>query len=203
MDITKILMNQLGEKGLSAMAEKIGADKSQTASALEGIMPTLLGAMSNNTKNPDGATGFLGALDRDHDGSILDDISGFITTSDSGPGEGILKHVLGGNQQQVENGLSQKTGLSSGQIGNLLKIAAPILMGYLGRQKKQESNSTGFDLGGLTGLLGGLAGQADQGTGLDLSDVMNMVGGLTGGNKTSSPSAKGGIGGLLGKLFGR
>jgi hypothetical protein len=97
MDITQLLLSQLGEGGVDAMASKIGADKSQTTSALEGIVPTLLGAMSSNTKSESGASGLLGALDRDHDGSVFDDVAGFIGNSDNGPGEGILKHVLGGN----------------------------------------------------------------------------------------------------------
>ena len=109
------------------MANKIGANSQQTSSALEGIVPTLLGAMSNNSQSKSGASGLLGALDRDHDGSILDDVSGFIGNSDNGPGEGILKHVLGGNRNTVENGLSAKTGLNTSQVGQLLKIAAPLI----------------------------------------------------------------------------
>lgn len=54
MDITQLLLSQLGDGGVDAMAQKIGANKSQTASALEGIVPTLLGAMSNNTKSESG-----------------------------------------------------------------------------------------------------------------------------------------------------
>lgn len=195
MDITKIIMDQLGENGLSAMAEKIGADKKQTASALEGIMPTLLGAMSNNSQSESGASGLLGALDRDHDGSILDDITGFITGGDNNSGSGILRHVLGDNQSAVEQGLSAKTGLQSNQISSLLTMVAPILMGYLGKQKKQSNNqSGGFDLGGLSSLLGNWAGEADKNTGLDLNDILKVVGGL--GGKSS-----GGLGGLLGNLF--
>lgn len=201
MDITKILMNQLGENGLDALASKIGADKGQTSTALEGIMPTLLGAMSSNTKSPDGASGLLGALDRDHDGSILDDLTGFIGNSDGGAGAGILKHVLGGNQPVIENSLSQKTGLNTSQVGNLLQMVAPIVMGYLGKQKKEQASS-GFNLGGLSDLLGGLSGDADKGTGLDLTDIMNVVGGLTGGNSNQSGENSGGIGGMIGKLFG-
>jgi len=138
MDITKILMSQLGDNGIDALANKIGANKGQTTSALEGIMPTLLGAMSSNTKSSDDATGLLGALDRDHDGSILDDLTGFISKSDGDAGAGILKHVLGGNQTVVENSLSQKTGLKFSQVGNLLQMIAPMIMGYLGKQKKNK-----------------------------------------------------------------
>ena len=199
MDIAKLLLAQLGNGGVEAMAGKIGANSQQTSSALEGIVPTLLGAMSNNSKNESGASGLLGALDRDHDGSILDDISGFIGNSDNGPGEGILKHVLGNNRNTVENGLSAKTGLNSGQVSKLLKIAAPLIMGYLGKQKRQQSS--GFDLGSIAGLLGGMSNTSDKNTGLDLGDILQVVGGLSGGN--SGKQSGGGIGGILGKLFGR
>jgi len=50
MDITKTLLSQLGDGGLEAIASNIGADKQQTSKALEGALPTLLGAMANNTK---------------------------------------------------------------------------------------------------------------------------------------------------------
>lgn len=161
-------------------------------------MPTLLGAMANNTKSESGASGLLGALDRDHDGSILDDITGFINQGDSAQGDGILKHVLGGQRTVVESGLSQKTGLNSSQMSGLLKMVAPILMGYLGKQKK--SQSSGFDNGSITDLLGGLASESHKNTSLDLGDVIDIVGGLTGGG--SSKKSSGGLGGMLGKLFG-
>lgn len=87
------------------------------------------------------ASGLLGALDRDHDGSILDDVAGFIGNNDNSAGDGILKHVLGDNRNTVENGLSAKTGLNSSQIGQLLKMAAPLIMGYLGKQKNKKDQA--------------------------------------------------------------
>ena len=196
MDIMKTLLDTLGDNGISDMASKVGANKEQTKSALEGIMPSLLGAMSSNTKSANGASGLLGALDRDHDGSILDDIGGFINQDEHEDGGKILSHVLGDKQSNVEESLSMKTGMGGSQVNKLMKMAAPLLMGLLGKEKRNSASSGGFDLGGLSGLLGGFANQADQSTGLDLGDVMDLVGNL--GN-----SKKGGLGGLLGNLFGK
>jgi hypothetical protein len=198
MDITQLIMSQLGDNGLESIAKSIGANKEQTTNALGGVVPSLLGAMTKNTNSKEGAQGLLGALDRDHDGSIFDDITGFLGNFNAGPGDGILKHVLGDQRPSVENGLSQKTGLSSSQMGNLMKIVAPLIMGYLGKQKREQSS--GFDLGGLSGLLGGLTKTADNNTSLDLGDILNVVGSLSGGGQAQKG---GGIGGLLGKLFGR
>lgn len=68
---------------------------------------------------------------------------------------GILGHVLGGSQGQVAEEVSQKTGLGVGQVAQILMMLAPIVMGYLGRQKQEQN--VGPD--GLGGLLGGLLGQ--------------------------------------------
>ncbi len=197
-DISNQLLGQIGHQGIQDISRQIGADEDQTTRALSGIIPTLLGAMATNSKTESGANGIFSALDSDHDGSILDNITDFIGNYNQGPGEGILRHVLGRNQPVVESGLSAKTGLDSSQISKLLKIAAPLIMGYLGREKRTNNNQ-GFDLGSISDLLGGLTRESDQSTGLDLGDILNVVGGLT-DNKTQR---SGGIGGLLGKLFGR
>ena len=191
------VLGNLGPDAIASISQQIGAKEEETTNALSGILPTLLGAMANNSKTPEGAQGLLGALDKDHDGSILDNVGDFLGNYQNGPGEGILNHVLGNNRPIVEQNLSQKTGLNSSQIGNLLQIAAPLIMGYLGKQKRQAGGS-GFDIGSIGNLLGGMTREADSSTGLDLGDVLNIVGGLTGGQQSRS-----GLGGLLGKLFGK
>ena len=87
-----------------------------------------------------------------------------------------------------------------------MKIAAPILMGVLGQQKQQQGVS---DSSGIGSLLGGLMGGGSSqnsgassiltsildadGDGSIIDDVAAMA---LGGKK------KGGLGGLLGGLFG-
>ena len=189
------LLKQFGPSEIEAISKQIGSNPEQTKTAIGGAVPAILGAMTSNTKNNAGVNGLLGALDRDHDGSILDDITGFIGNYQSGSGEGILKHVLGSQTKAVEHSLSAKTNLNSSQISQLLKIAAPIIMGYLGKQKRNSSSE--FNPQSLTSLLGTLTESSNKSSSLDLSDILNTVGGLSG-----TASSKG-IGGLLGKLFGR
>jgi hypothetical protein len=57
---------------------------------------------------------------QDHDGSILDNLTGFLGDAQAGPGKGILRHVLGDRRRQVETGLSKTTGLDAGSVGKLL-----------------------------------------------------------------------------------
>ncbi len=188
-NILQSLMSHLGDNELDMISKQVGIDKSQAANALQGIMPTLLGAMANNTANSGGASALMGALDKDHDGSILDNVAGFLQGPDTGMGSGILKHLLGSNQSAVESNIGKQSGLSSGAVSQLFKIAAPLVMGYLGKQKQSQ----GISAGGIGSLLQGLAGQADTSSSFDMGDIFGM---LAGG------SSKGGMGGIAGKLLG-
>lgn len=190
------LMGQFGPSTIDSLSKQIGADPKQTQDAVSGAIPSILGAMSNNSKSSSGANGLLGALDRDHDGSILDDIGGFIGKGDTSQGSGILKHVLGGQENDVADKLSAKSGLQKSQMNNVMQMVAPIIMGYLGKQKRQSSS--GLNSGNISGLLSQMTSDADNSTGIDLNDVLSMVGGLTGSKGRSS-----GLGGLLGKFFSK
>jgi hypothetical protein len=201
MDLTKVLLESLGNGGLSQIASSVGMDENKTSSAMGALVPVLLGAMSNNAKSG-GAEGLLGALDSDHDGSILDDIGGFLggnNSSRAANGSGILKHILGDKTETVSSGLAGKLGVDAGAIGKLLPILAPMIMGYLGKQKRSAGNS-GFSSDGIGDLLGQLAGGSKQeDDGLDIGDIFDMVGGLAGGN-----SGGGGLlGGLLKNVLGK
>lgn len=186
------LLNQIGSEELDQISKTIGADSTQTKEAVNGALPALLGALNKNANSKSGASSLLNALDRDHDGSILDDIGGFITNYQSGSGEGILKHALGNDLQGVESALSAKTNLNQGQTHEVFKMLAPVVMGFLGKQKREGSlgNSN------LGGILSQLTSQADNNSSLDLGDVLNMFSG------TQQKGASG-IGGMLGKLFGK
>jgi len=204
-----LLNSPMGKQLISGVAGQTGQPENKTADVLSMAMPLLLGAMKKNVSSPQGAEGLMSALSSKHDGSILDNLGGLfgggVDDSVMNDGAGILSHVFGGKQPQVENALSQKSGLDAGSVASILKIAAPIVMGFLGRQKAQSNVS---DANGMNSLLGSmLGGQPQQnqslittlldadGDGSILDDVAGMV--MGGGKK------KGGLGGLLGGLFGK
>ena len=119
----------------------------------------LVGALANNTNQSGGAQALLGALDRDHDGSVLDDVAGFLGQSGAaGLGGGILGHVLGGRRQGAERAVGKVSGLDSGQAGQLLAMLAPLVMGALARQRRSQN----LDAGGLAGMLAGERRRVEQ-----------------------------------------
>jgi len=210
--ILELLNSDLGKIIINGVAGQSGQSTDKTSSVLTMALPVLIGAMKRNTASPEGAAGLMGALSGKHDGSILDNLGGLfeggVDQSVMDDGAGILGHVLGGSQNNVTNALSQKTGMDSGAIMEILKVAAPLVMGYLGKQSKQQNVA---DSNGIGNLLGGLLGGGDtapkqqslieslldgDGDGSILDDVAGMV-------LNSGGDKKGGLGGLLGGLFGK
>jgi len=196
MDLLNILQSQLSDDVLEQLGQQIGADKQHTAQAANGIMTSLLGGLANNATQEGGLNSLLGALDRNHDGSVLDDIMGLIGSGGQGAGAanglGILGHVLGGNQENVAQQVSERSGLSMGQVMKLMPILAPIVMGALGKMRSEG----GLKLEDLPSLLMGTAQNSAQGAGM--GDLLGSVlGSVLGGNNQK----QGGLGGLLGGLF--
>ena len=208
--ILDLLNSDLGKNIISGVAGSTGQDTQKTSSVLTMALPVLMKAMQRNAATPEGASGLLGALSGKHDGSILDNLGdlfgGGVDQEVTNDGSKILGHVLGSKQQGVEQVIGQKAGIDAGSVANILKVAAPILMGVLGKQAKQNNVNSPSQLDGLLGgLLGGSSTQHEQsflekildadGDGSIVDDVAGMI---LGGSKK-----KGGLGGLLGGLFGK
>jgi hypothetical protein len=148
----------LNENTVKQMAGQLGASDTQVQGAIGMALPALLQGLQRNAADPQGAESLANALQRDHDGGILDDLMGFWGHAQPGPGAGILRHVLGGQQAAVQQGIGQATGINPGQIGGLLEMLAPVVMGALGKTTRQE----GAGAGGLLELLGQATGQMQQ-----------------------------------------
>jgi hypothetical protein len=200
-----LLNSDIGKTLVSGASQQLGQNKAQTTSALSTALPLILGAMKNNASTQQGAEGLLGALSGKHDGSILDNLGGLLgNDSVMQDGAGILGHVFGGREQNVAQAVSKKSGMDMGSAMNLLKMAAPVIMGYLGKQKRQNNVN---DANGIGDLLGGLLGggaQKEQSLVTQILDadgdgsiIDDLIGMAAGGSKK-----KGGLGGLLGGLFG-
>ena len=163
-NILDLLQGQLSEGLVDQLSQQFGADKTQTQSAATGILSTLLGAIAKNASTPEGASSLNNALERDHDGSILDNLSGFLggnaepNNTNMLNGAGILKHVLGGKQTNAIDMIAKMSGLSGDKTGSMMATLAPMVLGMLGKQKRDQ----GLDSSGITGMLSGMMGQTQQ-----------------------------------------
>lgn len=201
------IFNMLGGMGQAqqTVSAQLGTDSNQTANALEAAVPLLLSAVTQNASQPGGLDALTSALDK-HDGSALDQFSQG-QAPDMQDGQKILGHLFGGNQTAAANAVSKRSGIDPQMAMQILTMAAPLVLGYLGRQHKtgtQAQQGGGMDIGGmLGGLLGGGAAASVLGSvlggGNNAGGLGGMLGGLLGGGQQQQSQA-GGLGGIAGSL---
>jgi hypothetical protein len=227
-DLLGTLQQTLGPRTIADLGRQIGADSATTERAVGASLPLLIGGLARNTADPQGAASLDRALERDHDGSVLDQLGSLLGGGAQGggglggllggaagsflggqqggakalDGAGILGHIFGGRRDRVETGVGRASGLDSRQVGQLLVLLAPLVMGALGKVKRNRQ----LDSDGLRSMLGeerrevesrvstrgkgsllDLLDRDDDGSGLD--DVGELVAG------------QGGRGGILGNLL--
>ncbi len=201
MNLMELLQNQLTPEVVGQLSQQNGTTPEQTQSAAQGIFGTLVSALSKNAATEQGASSLLSALDRDHDGSVLNDVMGLLSGSAPAAaavpsalnGAGILGHILGSQQNSAIEMVGHMAGVDKSAAGAMMLKLAPLLMGVLGQQKQTQ----GLNAQGLAGLLSGSVQNAQasgnpmmdmaakfldkNGDGSMVDDLMSMGKGLLGG----------------------
>jgi hypothetical protein len=202
--ILDLLNSEMGQELISGAGKQMGLDSKSTTSALSTAMPLILGALKNNSNSAEGSAQLLGALNSPaHSGGARVENVSSILGGDSidqdvlDDGANILGHVFGGQEANAANALSKSSGLDMKSAMNMLKVAAPFIMSYLGKQTKENNVS---ESGGLGDMLGGLLGSQ----GGDMASMASLIQGFNGNDSSIDDIAgmlggksAGGLGGLI------
>lgn len=217
MSLIDLLTGNTGNQVAEQAENKFGISKNQIIALLAVATPLVISYLRNKSQDNKEAEALNNALDKDHDGSILNDTSQLEARQNEGGS--ILSHVFGSEKGNVENQLSQNTGISIDKIGPILAMLAPVIMGYIGKEKQQNNVGAG-GLGDLLGgILGGAQNQAQQQQSSPLNDILGSVlgggqsqssgnplndilGSVLGGGGQQKQQQGGGLGDILGGLFG-
>lgn len=157
--IIELLASQLDDNAIQQIASQLGVDNKQAQQAIMAAAPLLLGALDKNVQSSEGAQALNNALDKDHNGAIFNDLVGALANPNTAnDGAAILGHVLGGNLGQMEQGVSQISGLDQNSTGQLLNMLAPVVLGAVGKEKEQM----GAGAAGLTQMLNGELAAVDE-----------------------------------------
>lgn len=132
----------------------VGESESSTRQTLNGAVPTVLSGLTNMVSTPTGASG-LASLIRDGGfGSAVDNVSslfsgGSATSGMLSVGSQLLGKIFGGRSSAVTDVLSRSGGVSPASANSLLSLAAPLVMGVLGKR----ASAQGLDASGLANSL--------------------------------------------------
>ncbi len=151
-----LLGHEQGNEAVNQMSSQIGAEPSVVSSAISMALPMIVGAMANKAAQPQITNAIT-----NNDGSILDNIGGFLGNSSQATNMGgnILGMLLGNGQQTAAaQQISNQSGLNMGQVASLLTMLAPIALAYFGRQQSDGN----LDAGGIGAMLGQQQQQIQQ-----------------------------------------
>ena len=171
MNLNNLLGALTAQDAVGAIAKKYNITANQASSVINNAIPALLGAMQKNASTEGGAASLAKALG-DHAGNagnILSNLAG----TDLTDGSKILSHIFGGNLSSIVSGISNKSGVGSDIVSNILASIAPSLLALLGMGQK----TSGTNAAGLAGMLGTILGAANGGQ--SSSGLGSILGGLS------------------------
>lgn len=146
--ISKALQTQTGEgSGVDSIAAKVGESPQATQNAINQALPLLIGALSKQNNAGSGWAMLSSFLDKNHDGSVWDDLIGMAlgtskTQSTGNVGQqnaAALEQILGVHKSAVQQQVEQTSGLSSSSVAKLLPLLAPLVIGALAKVQKSQS----------------------------------------------------------------
>jgi OmpA-OmpF porin, OOP family len=179
MNLLALLKDNLTPEMISKAANLVGEDAGSTATAMSGILPAVLGSVVSKASDADGASGLMSMLSSGgHDGGILDNLGGMLgggagTDGMLSAGSGILSSLLGDKVGGIVSLISSFAGIKSGSASSLMSMAAPLVMGVIGKQV------SGGNMG-ASGLMSLLAGQKDHIAAAMPAGLGDKLGGLLG-----------------------
>jgi hypothetical protein len=157
--ILDLLNTQTGEQLVRKASSTTSEDKGKVTSALGMALPLILGAMKRNAKDSQGAQSLDKALQSEkHNGDVLNNLDGKNTEELTGEGSKILNHVLGSKQGGISKIVAGALNMEETSVNKILEMAAPVVMGLLGQQKRKDN----VGASGLSGLLGSVVGSNDS-----------------------------------------
>ena len=169
-----ITQNFLKPEIVNKFSRAVGETTEKTQRGLKTIIPALLMGIVNKAQSKSGAEVLVNLVNKDGlEGEKLPESSNDIYLD---IGTDVVDGIFGNNLDSVVSKLGDDTGIQSSGIHKMLKMAAPLVMGFLGTKMKRENLST-------AGLMGFLNQQKSTLTGLVPE---GLVGRFTGSANTSN-----------------
>lgn len=160
---------------VSKASAYLGESEGGITKAIAGILPSVLGGIADKSGSNEGANIVAGLAQEQHSGGVLDSLSNFFG-NESGSllnkGAGLLSGLFGENKLgMLTNLISGFSGAKSTSITSLLSMAAPAVLGFLGKHAAENN----LNAGGLAAMLSSQKSNitAALPQGLNLGSVFN------------------------------
>jgi outer membrane protein OmpA-like peptidoglycan-associated protein len=160
----------------------LGESENTVTKAISGIIPSLLGGVTEKaTASHEGAQTITNLAKESDNAGFLGNLGGFFEGDSGGlmsKGAGLINSLFGeGKASMLSNVISQFSGAKSSSISSLLSMAAPAILGMLG--KHVSNNNLNSD--GLAAMLSSQKSNVANAipAGLNLSSILGGFGSKT------------------------
>ncbi|MCI5050914.1 MAG: DUF937 domain-containing protein [Candidatus Pacebacteria bacterium] len=157
--IVENILQNLGNDGVEKIGVRAGLDSQTTEKLIKQFGPLIVSKMGTNAMSSDKLASLDTAITKDHDGSIFNNINDLVNPSVDTKGDKILSHIFGGSKSTVTKAIADKSEVSEGSAGAVMEMLGTLILGQIGKMKK-ESND--FDISMLGDLLSREKKNADE-----------------------------------------
>jgi outer membrane protein OmpA-like peptidoglycan-associated protein len=138
-NLVETILSAISPDMVSKIAGLFGESSDATGRGLTAAVPALLGGALQQSSRPGGATNLVNLIrETTSGGNPLDQVGSLLSNDDArgalmGQGGSIVSSLLGGGGSGVTNALASFSGVRSGSMPGLLALAAPLVMGAIGK----------------------------------------------------------------------
>jgi len=150
-------LTSLATSAVSRIAQRLGESDATVARGLQASIASVLAGLLTKSADVSGIQRIFDLItSRDNSAALMDDVSnslgGMPTVSASGIGASLLSTLFGNRVGSVGELVARTAGFKNPSSGaSVLNLAAPLVLGYLGKRVRDGS----LGMGNLTSLLGG------------------------------------------------
>lgn len=157
----------------------LNESESGVSKAVSGIIPVLLSGFINKASNHEGADFIAQTAKQQNESGVLGNLGSFFDNDGGGllnKGAGLLKGLFGNKLDGLTGLLSNFAAVKPASISSLMSMAAPAVMGLIGKHASENNMSTGD----ITSLLNNQKANLNAAlpSGLNLSNVLGNFGGI-------------------------
>lgn len=176
MNLLNLIQNEISPDAIGQIGSAVGESTDKTKSALSTAFPALLGSLvGKSATSPNGPADIMNMLKQGQNQGGWPDSVGKLLGSQSGgsaqaANHSLLSSLLGSKLGAVTDFISNRSGIRSGSATSLLGMAAPFLMGTIGKQVASQ----GLGVAGLGQLLSSQAQHVKDALPSGLSDTLGI-----------------------------
>ena len=155
LNILNFVKEHLSGYVIGKMSDFLGENPYKTASALENVLPVVLGGLVSKANQPQGPGQMMDQIkDQGHDGKVFDNLSEIVKEPDAmldwlSSGAKLSNNLFGDKLGAVIDSVSSENDIRKTSSSSLLSFLSPLVLGAIG--KHVTTNSLGIS--GITDLL--------------------------------------------------